>query len=271
MRGALKVSAVKAPGFGNDQKDMLEDLAVLTGGTVVSEDKGMKLEDVTDDMLGSAHKVSVDKQKTTIIEGKGDKGAIESRMKMIESQINITDAEYKKKELQKRLAKLGGGVAVIKVGAATETELEERKMRIDDALNATKAAVEEGVLAGGGVTLFHAIPSLETLELEKEQMVGANIVKKALEAPLRQIAHNAGKEGAEVIALIKAEADEEVGYNAKKGIVENLYNAGVIDPTKVVRSGLQNAASIAGMVLSTEALVAEYDEEKDEKAPAIII
>ncbi|MFW5986687.1 MAG: chaperonin GroEL [Methanohalophilus sp.] len=271
MRGSLKVSAVKAPGFGNDQKDMLEDLAVLTGGTVVSEDKGMKLEDVTDEMLGSAHKVSVDKQKTTIIEGKGDKGDIESRMEMIESQINITDAEYKKKELQKRLAKLGGGVAVIKVGAATETELEEKKMRIDDALNATKAAVEEGVLAGGGVTLFHAIPSLEALELEEEQMVGANIVKKALEAPLRQIAHNAGKEGAEVIALIKAEADEEVGYNAKKGIVENLYNAGVIDPTKVVRSGLQNAASIAGMVLSTEALVAEYDEEKDENAPAIII
>ncbi len=271
IRGSLKVCAVKAPGFGNDQKDMLEDIAVLTGGTVISEDKGMKLEDITDNMLGSAHKVNIDKQKTTIIEGKGSKGAIEERMALIESQINVADADYKKKELSKRMAKLGGGVAVIKVGAATETELKEKKMRIDDALNATKAAVEEGVVAGGGVTLLHAISILDELKLEEDQMVGANIVKKALESPLRQIAHNAGKEGAEIIALIRAEADEEIGYNAKTDTVENLYNAGVIDPTKVVRSGLQNASSIAGMVLTTEALVAEYDDEKDMNAPAIII
>jgi chaperonin GroEL len=250
---------------------MLEDLAVLTGATVVSEDKGMKLEDVTDAMLGNAHRVTVDKQKTTIVEGKGEKRAIEQRISTIESQINITDSEYKKKELKKRLAKLGGGVAVIKVGAATETELEEKKMRIDDALNATKAAVEEGVIAGGGISLFRSVKVLEGLDLDTDQMVGVGIVRKALESPLRQIAHNAGKEGAEIVAHIRAENDPEYGYNAKTDTFENLFEAGVIDPTKVVRSGLQNAASIAGMVLTTEAVVAEFDDEKDEKTAAIIL
>ncbi|MDK2891991.1 chaperonin GroEL [Methanohalophilus sp.] len=270
IRGSIKVCAVKAPGFGDDRKEMLEDIAVLTGATVISDAKGMKLEDVTDAMLGSARKVTVDKQKTTIVEGKGEKAAIEQRMKTIESQINISDSEYKKKELKKRLAKLGGGVAVIKVGAATETELEEKKMRIDDALNATKAAVEEGVVAGGGISLFHSAKVLDELDLDSDQMIGVGIVRKALEAPIRQIAHNAGREGAEIVARIRAE-DPEYGYNAKTDTFENLFEAGVIDPTKVVRSGLQNAASIAGMVLTTEAIVTEFDEEKDEKTAAIIL
>jgi chaperonin GroEL len=271
IRGSLKVCAVKAPGFGDDRKAMLEDIAALTGATVISEDKGMKLEDVSDAMLGNAHKITVDKQKTTIVEGKGEKAAIQQRMATIESQINITDSEYKTKELKKRLAKLGGGVAVIKVGAATETELEEKKMRIDDALNATKAAVEEGVIAGGGITLFRAVSVLDALELGDDQMVGVGIVRKALEAPMRQIAHNAGREGAEIVASVRAVDDPEYGYNAKTDTFENLFGAGVIDPTKVVRSGLQNAASIAGMVLTTEALVTEFDDEKDEKTAAIIL
>ncbi len=271
IRGSLKVCAVKAPGFGDEQKEMLEDIAVLTGGVVISEDKGMKIEEYTENMLGHARKVNIDKNKTTVVEGKGEKGAIEQRMSLIESQINVTDAEFKKKELKKRLAKLGGGVAVIKVGAATETEVKEKKMRIDDALNATKAAVEEGVVAGGGVTLFHASSVLEGMELEGDQNIGLNIVRRALEEPVRQIAVNAGREGAEVVARIKAEANEQLGYNAKTDSFEDLFEAGVIDPTKVVRSGLQNAASIASMVLTTEALVTDYDDEKDSHAPAIII
>ncbi|TGC08316.1 chaperonin GroEL [Methanolobus halotolerans] len=271
IRGSLKVCAVKAPGFGDEQKEMLEDIAVLTGGVVISEDKGMKIEEFTEDMLGHARKVNIDKNKTTIIEGKGEKDGIDGRMALIESQINVTDAEFKKKELRKRLAKLGGGVAVIKVGAATETEVKEKKMRIDDALNATKAAVEEGVIAGGGVTLFHATSVLEGMELQGDQKIGLNIVKRALEEPVRQIAINAGREGAEVVAKIRAEANEQYGYNAKTDTFEDLFEAGVIDPTKVVRSGLQNAASIAGMVLTTEALVTDYDDEKDKQTAAIII
>jgi len=271
MRGALKVCAVKAPGFGDDQKDMLDDIAVLTGGTVISEDKGMKLEDFTDVMLGNARKITVDKNKTTIVEGKGNKTAIEQRMRLIESQVKLTDSEYKKKELKKRLAKLGGGVAVIKVGAATETELKEKKMRIDDALNATKAAVEEGVVAGGGVTLFHATSVVEGLKLSGDQQIGVMIVKRSLEEPMRQIAINAGREGAEIVARVRTEANPNFGYNAKTDVFEDLFEAGVIDPTKVVRSGLQNAASIAGMVLTTEVLVADFDDEKDERTAAIII
>ncbi|MBN2109613.1 MAG: chaperonin GroEL [Methanosarcinaceae archaeon] len=271
IRGSLKVCAVKAPGFGDEQKEMLEDIAVLTGGLVISEDKGMKLEDFTENMLGHARKVNIDKNKTTIVEGKGVKDSINKRMNLIESQIKVTEAEFKKKELKKRLAKLGGGVAVIKVGAATETEVKEKKMRIDDALNATKAAVEEGVIAGGGVTLFHAASVLEGLELQGDQNIGLNIVKRALEEPVRQIAINAGREGAEVVAKIRTESNEQYGYNAKTDTFEDLFEAGVIDPTKVVRSGLQNAASIAGMVLTTEALVTDYDDEKDKQAPAIII
>jgi chaperonin GroEL len=271
IRGSLRVCAVKAPGFGDEQKEMLEDIAVLTGGMVISEDKGMKLEEFSENMLGKARKVNVDKNKTTIIEGRGDRAAIEARMKLIESQIKVTDAEFKKKELKKRLAKLGGGVAVIKVGAATETELKEKKMRIDDALNATKAAVEEGVVTGGGISLFRASSVLDALELEGEQNIGLKIVKRALEEPIRQIALNAGKDGAEVIAQIRSESDDQYGYNAKKDSFENLFVAGVIDPTKVVRSGLQNAASIAGMILTTEAVVTDFDDEKDDRTPAIII
>ncbi|MDW7731238.1 MAG: chaperonin GroEL [Methanolobus sp.] len=271
IRGSLKVCAVKAPGFGDEQKEMLEDIAVLTGGVVISEDRGMKLEDFNENMLGHARKVNIDKNKTTIVEGKGDKTGIEKRMTLIESQIKVTDAEFKKKELKKRLAKLGGGVAVIKVGAATETEVKEKKMRIDDALNATKAAVEEGVISGGGVTLFHAASVLDGMDLQGDRNIGLNIVKRALEEPVRQIAVNAGREGAEVVARIRAEANEQFGYNAKTDTFEDLFEAGVIDPTKVVRSGLQNAASIAGMVLTTEALVTDYDDEKDKQTAAIII
>lgn len=271
VRGSLRVCAVKAPGFGDEQKEMLEDIAVLTGGVLISEDKGMKLEDFSEHMLGHARKVNIDKNKTTIVEGKGDKKAIEKRMALIESQVKVTDAEFRKKELKKRLAKLGGGVAVIKVGAATETEVKEKKMRIDDALNATKAAVEEGVVAGGGVTLFHAVSALDSMELEGDRKIGLNIVRRALEEPVRQIAVNAGREGAEIVARIRAESNAQFGYNAKTDTFEDLFEAGVIDPTKVVRSGLQNAASIAGLVLTTEALVADYDDEKDKQTAAIII
>jgi chaperonin GroEL len=271
VRGSLRVCAVKAPGFGDEQKEMLEDIAVLTGGMLISEDKGMKIEEFSEHMLGHARKVNIDKNKTTIVEGKGDRKAIEKRMGLVESQIKVTDAEFRKKELKKRLAKLGGGVAVIKVGAATETEVKEKKMRIDDALNATKAAVEEGVIAGGGVTLFHAVSALDSLNFEGDQKIGLNIVRRSLEEPVRQIAINAGREGAEVVARIRAESNDQYGYNAKTDTFEDLFEAGVIDPTKVVRSGLQNAASIAGMVLTTEALVADYDDEKDKHTSAIII
>jgi len=271
IRGALRVCAVKAPGFGNEKKEMLEDIAVLTGGQVISEEKGMKLEEFSDYMLGSARKVTVDNQKTIIVEGRGSKKDLDERIRIIDAQINIAEADYRKTEPKKRMAKLGGGVAVIKVGAATETELKEKKMRIDDALNATKAAVEEGVVTGGGVSLFCATTILDTLDLEGDRQVGVKIVQRAIEDPIRQIATNAGKEGAEVVAAIRAKSSESFGYNAKKDIFEDLLEAGVIDPTKVVRSGLQNAASIAGMVLTTEALVTEFDEEKDERTAAIII
>lgn len=272
MRGALKVCAVKAPSFGDERKAMLEDIAALTGGQVISEDQGMKLENFTNDMLGRARKVKATNEKTIVIEGKGDASQIELRKKQIAAQIEATDSEYKKTDLQKRLAKLGGGVGVINVGAATETELKERKMRIDDALNATKAAVEEGVVAGGGVTLFHSQHALKSLQLEnKDQEVGADILRRSLETPIRTIAQNAGKEGAEIVARLAAEKDFNVGYNAKKDAFEDLFAAGVIDPTKVVRSALQNASSVSAMVITTEALVTEYDEDKDEKAPAIII
>jgi len=271
IRGSLKVCAVKAPGFGDEQKDMLEDIAVLTGGKVVSEDKGMKLENFDLEWLGSARKVNVDNEKTTIIEGKGKAPAIESRKKLIESQIKVADMDFKKNDLQKRLAKLSGGVAVIKVGAATETEMKERKMRIDDALNATKAAVEEGVVAGGGLTLLHTQKVLDNMDLTGDQKTGAKIVRRSLEEPIRQIGANAGREGAEIIAHLEKEKDEKVGYNAKTDQFVDLIQAGVIDPTKVVRLAIQNAASISAMVLTTEALVTDYDEEKDEKQPTIII
>ncbi|RME55190.1 chaperonin GroEL [Candidatus Woesearchaeota archaeon] len=270
IRGALKVCAVKAPGFGDEQKEILEDIAVLTGGKVVSEEKGMKLPEFEDSWLGSARKVKVDNEKTIIVEGKGVKDEIDARKSLIESQLAIADSDYKKSDLRKRLAKLGNGVAVIKVGAATETEMKEKKMRIDDALNATKAAVEEGIVAGGGLMLLKAKEHLASVNLENDQQVGLNIVMLALDSPLRQISHNAGKEGAEVISKIK-QSDDNVGYNAKTDTYENLFDAGVVDPTKVVRNALQNATSIAAMVLTTEALVTDFDDEKDEKSSAIII
>jgi chaperonin GroEL len=271
IRGALKVCAVKAPGFGNERKEMLEDIAVLTGGQVISEEKGLKLEEFDYHMLGSARKVTVDNHKTIIVEGRGDKAKINERVRIIEAQINIEDSDYRKTELKKRQAKLKGGVAVIKVGAATETELKEKRMRIDDALNATKAAVEEGVVTGGGVSLFCAAATLDSLKLEDDRQVGVNIIKRAIEEPMRQIATNAGREDAEVVATIRAKSNELFGYNAKKDVFEDLFEAGVIDPTKVVRSALQNAASIAGMLLTTEALVTDFDEEKDDRAATIII
>lgn len=271
IRGAIRVCAVKAPEFGDVRKEMLEDLAILTGATVISEHRNLNLEDVTIDLLGQARTIKVDQDKTTIVGGKGKKTDIEGRRKLIESQLNVAEKKYDKTTLQNRLAKLGGGVAVIKAGAATETEVKEKKMRIDDALNATKAAVEEGYVAGGGVTLYRAAKSLESLKLDDEQMIGVNIVRRSLEEPLRQIAYNAGREGAEVIATIKSNKSETFGYNAKKDTYEDLLEAGVLDPTKVVRSGLQNAASIAAMLLTTEAVVADYDDEKDKMSNAIII
>ncbi|MDD9953035.1 MAG: chaperonin GroEL [Candidatus Woesearchaeota archaeon] len=266
IRGSLKLCAVKAPGFGDDGKEMLEDIAVLTGGTVITESKGMKLDNFTEDMLGSARKVTVTKDSTTIVEGKGDPAKIEERKKILAGQATVADAEYTKSDLQKRLAKFGKGIAVINVGAATETEMNEKKMRIDDALHATMAAVEEGVVAGGGFTLVQAAAQLQ--DVEGDRGVGVNILKKALEAPLRQIAFNAGKEGAEVLAKVREVGQ---GYNARTDVYEDLAGAGVIDPTKVVRSAVQNAASIAGIVLTTEAMVTDFDDEKDKIQPTMIL
>jgi chaperonin GroEL len=270
MRGTIKVCAVKTPGFGDDKKEMLEDIAVITGATVISEDKGMSFENMNEKMLGRARKVTVTDENTTIVEGKGRRDDIDRRKRLIDAQLSNADSEYKKKDLEKRRARLGKGIGVLKVGAATETEMKEKKMRIDDALHATKAAIEEGVIAGGGTILYRSAKLLDTLKLEGDQQIGVNIVRKALLSPMRQIAENAGKEGAEVVARI-ADESENVGYNAKTDVYEDLLKAGVIDPTKVVRSGLQNAASIAAMVLTTEALVADFDEEKDKTGPAIII
>lgn len=271
IRGGLKVCAVKAPGYGDEKNAMLDDIAALTGATVISEAKGMKLEEFDESMLGHARNVRIDHDKTVIVGGRGSKQAIAERKALIESQIKIADTEYRKKNMQKRLAKLGGGVAVIRVGAATETEQKEKKMRIDDALNATKAAVEEGVVAGGGVTLFRAQKALDGLALDGDQKIGMGIVRRALEEPMRQIAANAGVEGAEIVARVRGEANLNVGYNAKTNCFEDLVAAGVLDPTKVVRSGLQNAASIAGMLLTTEAAVTDFDDEKDKSTAAIII
>ncbi len=271
LRGAIKVCAVKAPGFGEDQKEMLEDIAVLTGAKVVTEDKGMKLENISMDVLGSAKKIKIDKEKTVIIEGAGEKKDIEKRVSILKSQISVEESDYRKKDLEKRLGKLSGGVAVIKVGAATEIVMKEKKMRIDDALHATKAAVEEGVVPGGGITLLHASAELESFKLEGDENIGVAIMRKALHEPLKQIAKNAGKESSEVLAYLKAEKNPNIGYNAKKDIYEDLIKAGILDPTKVVRSTVQNAASIAGMVLTTEAIVTDFDEEKDKTSPTIII
>lgn len=270
IKGAIKVCAVKSPGFGDEQKEMLEDIAVLTGAQVISEEKGMKLEEFEDDYLGNARRIIIDSEKTIIIEGKGEKTEIEKRKKMIETQIVSTDSSYKKDELKKRLAKLGNGVAVIKVGAVTETELEEKKTRIDDALNATKAAVEEGVVPGGGVALFRSKEILDKLKSSNDEQIGISIIKKILEEPLRQIARNSGKEETEVVTKIKTQTNENFGFNAKTDSFEDLFIQGVLDPTKVVRSSLQNAASIASLVLTTEALVTALEKE-DKRTEAIII
>jgi chaperonin GroEL len=267
IRGTLKVCAVKAPGFGDERKEILEDIAAVTGAKVISEEKGMKLENTTLVDLGSARKVRVNKEKTIIIEGQGSKDAINRRVSIIEGQIKLEDSDYKIKNLKKRLGKLAGGVAVINVGAATETELKDKKMRIDDALNATKAAIEEGVVAGGGIALIRAARALDNLSLEGDQDIGLNIILHAIEEPLKQIATNAGKEGAVVVEHLKSETNPNMGYDAKTDEYKDMVEAGIIDPVKVVRSALQNAASIASLVLTTEALVADIPEKKGAMPP----
>ncbi len=256
LRGTVKVAAVKAPGFGDRRKAMLEDMAILTGGKAITEELGLKLEGVTLEDLGRAKKVTVDKDNTTIIEGAGTKAGIEGRVKQIRAQIEDATSDYDKEKLQERLAKLVGGVAVIRVGAATETEMKEKKARVEDAMHATKAAVEEGIVPGGGVALLRAAKALGGMKLKGEEQLGVQIVARAIEEPLRWIATNAGEEGAVVVAKVKTMGPED-GFNALTDQYENLVNAGVIDPTKVVRSGLQNAASIASLMLTTEAVVSE--------------
>ncbi len=266
LRGTLNVAAVKAPGFGDRRKAMLEDIAVLTGGKVISEDLGIKLETITIEDLGKAKKVTIDKDNTTVVEGAGSGDAIDGRIKTIRNQIEDTTSDYDREKLQERLAKLVGGVAVIKVGAATETEMKEKKARVEDAMHATRAAVEEGIVAGGGVALVRAGKVLNDFKTESEdtdEQIGVNIVKRALEEPLRQIAQNAGMEGAVVVGKV-IEGDDSYGFNAATEKYEDLVAAGVIDPAKVTRTALQNAASIAGLMLTTEAMIADVQEEKGE-------
>ncbi len=261
LRGSLKICAVKAPGFGDRRKAMLQDIATLTGGIVISEETGLKLDSATIDMLGTAEKVVVDKDNTTIVNGAGDKDEIAARVAQIKSQIENTSSDYDREKLQERLAKLAGGVAVLYVGAASEVEMKEKKDRVDDALSATRAAVEEGTVPGGGTAYIRAIASLEGLKGENEdETTGIEIVKRAIEEPLRQIVANAGKEGAVIVQKVK-EGKDDFGYNARKDTFENLYAAGVIDPAKVSRVALENAASIAGMFLTTECVVADKKEE----------
>ncbi|VLB83477.1 chaperone GroEL [Streptococcus pneumoniae] len=259
IRGAFNVVAVKAPGFGDRRKAMLEDIAILTGGTVITEDLGLELKDATIEALGQAARVTVDKDSTVIVEGAGNPEAISHRVAVIKSQIETTTSEFDREKLQERLAKLSGGVAVIKVGAATETELKEMKLRIEDALNATRAAVEEGIVAGGGTALANVIPAVATLELTGDEATGRNIVLRALEEPVRQIAHNAGFEGSIVIDRLK-NAELGIGFNAATGEWVNMIDQGIIDPVKVSRSALQNAASVASLILTTEAVVANKPE-----------
>jgi chaperonin GroEL len=266
LRGSLKIAAVKAPGFGDRRKAMLEDIAILTGGTVISEERGYKLENATLDYLGQAEKIIIDKDNTTIVNGKGQKADITGRVNQIKSQMETTTSDYDKEKLQERLAKLSGGVAILYIGAASEVEMKEKKDRVDDALHATRAAVEEGIVAGGGVALIRAIDALTNVNVENEdQATGVNIIRQALESPLRTIVANAGGEGSVVIQKIR-EGSADYGYNAREDKYENLFAAGIIDPTKVTRLALENAASIAGMLLTTECVIA--DEPEDEKAGA---
>ncbi|HXM49942.1 MAG TPA: chaperonin GroEL [Pyrinomonadaceae bacterium] len=270
LRGTLNVAAVKAPGFGDRRKAMLEDIATLAGGKVISEDLGIKLENVQLSDLGKAKKITIDKDNTTIVEGGGKQSEIEGRVKTIRAQIEDTSSDYDREKLQERLAKLVGGVAVIKVGAATETEMKEKKARVEDAMHATRAAVEEGIVPGGGVSLVRAAKVLEKFDVNKDggdtdEQIGVNIVRRALEEPLRQIVQNAGKEGAVVVERVRSDKNDSFGFNAQTEEFEDLVKAGVIDPAKVTRTALQNAASIAGLMLTTEAMVAEIPEE--DKAP----
>ena len=263
LRGALKVAAVKAPGFGDRRKEMLEDIAVLTGGNVITEEKGMKLEQTTLDMLGVAEKVTIDKENTIIVGGHGEVDTIKARVNMLKKQIELTTSDYDREKLQERLAKLAGGVAVIYVGAASEVEMKEKKDRVDDALSATRAAVEEGIVPGGGVAYVRAIDALKDLKGDNDdEQTGIEIIKRAIEEPLRQIVENAGKEGAVIVQKVK-EGKGDFGYNARLDMYQNLYEGGVIDPAKVARVALENAASIAGMLLATEAVIVE---QKDDKA-----
>ena len=267
LRGGLKVAAVKAPGFGDRRKAMLQDIAVLTAGEMISEDLGIKLENVTIDMLGRAKRVSITKDDTTIVDGAGNKKDIQARIAQIKQQIEDTTSDYDKEKLQERLAKLAGGVAVIKVGGSTEVEVKEKKDRVDDALNATRAAVEEGIVPGGGVALLRALKVLDGLKPGNEdQRVGANIVRRALQAPARQIAENSGEDGAVVVGKILDSKDYAFGYNAQTGEYGDLVKQGVIDPAKVVRTALQDASSVAGLLITTEAMVAEKPKPK---APAM--
>jgi chaperonin GroEL len=268
LRGTLQVAAVKAPGFGDRRKAMLEDIAILTGGRAITEDLGIKLENIKMEDLGRAKKVTIDKDNTTIVEGDGKHSAIEGRVKQIRTQIDETTSDYDREKLQERLAKLVGGVAVIKVGAATETEMKEKKARVEDAMHATKAAVEEGIVPGGGVALLRCAKPLDGLKVEADQKVGVDIVRRAVEAPLRWIATNAGVEGSIVLEKVKTAKDTNYGYNAATDEFEDLVKSGVIDPTKVVRSALQNASSIASLLLTTEAMVSEIPEEKKEMPAA---
>ena len=265
LRGTLQCAAVKAPGFGDRRKAMLEDIAILTGGKAITEDLGIKLENVKPEDLGRAKKITIDKDNTTIVEGNGKATEIEGRVKQIRTQVEDTTSDYDKEKLQERLAKLVGGVAVIKVGAATETELKEKKARVEDAMHATRAAVEEGIVPGGGAALLRCVPALDKLKLHDDEAIGVNIVKRALEEPMRQIVQNAGHEGAVVVGRIRDSKDENFGFDAETGEFTDLVKAGVIDPAKVTRLALQNAASVAGLMLTTEALVADIKED-DKKA-----
>ncbi len=267
LRGTLQVAAVKAPGFGDRRKAMLQDIAILTGGKAITEDLGIKLENVQVSDLGQAKKITIDKDNTTIVEGKGKHNEIEGRVKEIRSQIDKTTSDYDREKLQERLAKLVGGVAVIKVGAATETEMKEKKARVEDAMHATRAAVEEGIVPGGGVALARSAAALDKVKLESDEQIGVNIVKRAITEPLRMIAENAGEEGAVVLGKVLDAKDQNFGFNAFSNEYEDLVKAGVLDPTKVVRTALQNAGSIASLMLTTEALVAEIPEKKE--APAM--
>ena len=264
LRGTLQVAAVKAPGFGDRRKAMLQDIAILTGGKAITEDLGIKLENVHMDDLGQAKKITIDKDNTTIVEGKGKHADIEGRVKEIRGQVEKTTSDYDREKLQERLAKLVGGVAIIKVGAATETEMKEKKARVEDAMHATRAAVEEGIVPGGGVALVRCIPAIDELKLEGDEKIGGNIVRRALEEPLRQIVINSGEEGAIILGRIRESKETNFGYNAQTNQFEDLVKAGVLDPTKVARTALQNAGSIASLMLTTEALVAEIPDEKKE-------